>query len=256
MRSALWSLVLASGLLGAPAQAESLVATLSSDRIAITSNFTGAELTIFGAIERDALTIARSGHYDITITVRGPRGLVNVREKKQWGPFWLNLNQRKYIAVPAFISILTNRPLEAIASPEIQAKLRLGVENLVTPQGDKNQRIDTEEPDFRAALIRLRREQKLFGENGKAVTFFGNNLFRSALRVPGSAPLGNYDVDVSLFADGVPLAKTSTSFTVIKSGAEQTITDASRADAAGYGIGTAGLAVLLGWLATLVFRRD
>lgn len=244
------------GLLASSAQAESLVASLSSDTIAITSNFTGAELTLFGAIERDALTISRSANYDVVVSVRGPRGLVNVREKKQWGPFWLNLNQRKYIAVPAYISILTNRPLETIASPELRARLHMGVENLVTPQGDKNQSVDAEEPGFRAALIRLRREQKLFGENGKAVTFFGANLFRSTLRMPGGAPLGNYDVDVALFADGVPLAKTSTSFTVIKSGAEQTITDASRNQAAGYGIGTAALALLLGWLATLIFRRD
>ena len=239
-----------------PARAETIMATLSSDRVAINSNFTGADLTLFGAIERDAGTIARSGNYDMAVIVRGPRGSVVVRKKKQWGLFWLNLNQRKYIVVPSFISILSNRALEAIASPETRAKLRLGVDNLVTAQGDKTRDYDGDEPDFRAALIRLRREQKLFSDDGSGVSFFGSNLFRASIRLPGSAPLGNYDVDAVLLADGVPLGKVSASFTVIKSGVEQTITAASHNQAISYGLATGGLALLFGWVATVIFRRD
>ena len=242
--------------LASPVQAETIMATLSSDNVAINSNFTGAELTLFGAIERDAGTIARSGNYDLVVIVRGPRGSVVVREKKRWGLFWLNLTQRKYIVVPSFISILSNRAIDAIASPEIRAKLRLGVDNLVTPQGDKARGFDSEEPDFRAALIRLRKEQGLFSEEGKGVSFFGSNLFRASIRLPGSAPLGNYDVDAVLLGDGVPLGKASASFTVIKSGVEQTITAASRNEALAYGLATAGMALLLGWVATVIFRRD
>ena len=240
----------------APARSETLIATLSTDKIAITSNFTGADLTLFGAIERDGGTIARAGEYDVVVTVRGPRGSVVVREKKQLGPLWLNLSQRKYIVVPAFISVLSSHPLTSISSPEVRAKLRLGIDNLVTPQGDKTKTYDSEEPDFRAALLRLRREQKLFNENGSAVSFFGNNLFRTSIQVPGAAPLGNYDVDLVLLSDGVPLAKTATAFTVIKTGVEQTITAAARNEGLGYGATTAGLALMLGWLATIIFRRD
>lgn len=238
------------------AQGETMVASLSADKIYITSNFTGAELTLFGAIERDAGTIARSGNYEVVVTVRGPRGSVVVRQKRRWGIMWLNLNQRKYIVVPSFISVLSSHPLEAIASPELRSKLRLGVDNLVVAQADKAKDFDSEEPEFRAALIRLRREQQLFGEDGKAVSFFGSNLFRTSISLPGGAPLGNYDVDAVLLADGVPLAKTSAAFTVIKSGVEQTITAASRGEALAYGLATGALALLLGWLATVIFRRD
>ena len=252
-------LSIAAGLalcLAMPVRAETILTALSSDRISITSNFTGAELAVFGAIERDAVTIARPGTYDVVVTVRGPRGAVSVREKKQFGPFWLNLSQRKYIATPSFISVLSNRPLEEISSPAVRAKLHLGIENLVIPQGDRSKEFDGEEPDFRNALIRLRREQKLFGENGRAISFLGNNLFRTAIRIPGGAPLGNYDVDVALLSDGVPLAKTNAAFTVIKSGVEQTISAAARSEALGYGLGAGALALVLGWLATVIFRRD
>ena len=239
-----------------PLRAESLVVALSSERIAIASNFTGADLALFGSIERDAATISRSGSYDVVITVRGPRGSVVVREKQAWGPLWLNQDQRKYIAIPAFIAVLSNRSLELIASPELREKLHIGVATLVPPQGEKGRAFDAEEPDFRAALIRLRRSQKLFGDNDKAVSFFGNNLFRTNITIPGTVPLGNYAVDVALFSDGARLTTGAAAFTVVKSGVEQSFTAASRDQALGYGLATSMIAVLVGWLASVVFRRD
>ena len=239
-----------------PVLGETLAVALSSERIAIASNFTGAELALFGSIERDAATISRSGSYDVVVTVRGPRGSVVVREKQPWGPLWLNLDQRKYIAIPAFIAVLSNRSLELIASPELREKLHIGVATLVPSQADKSRAIDNAEPDFRAALIRLRRSQKLFGDNDKAVSFFGNNLFRSNIIIPGTVPLGNYAVDVALFSDGVRLTTGAVAFTVVKSGVEQSFTAASRDQALAYGLATSVIAMLVGWLASVMFRRD
>ena len=57
----------------APAAAERLVSTLSTSRVLIASNFTGADVVLFGSVERDAQTVARRGGYDIVVTVTGPR---------------------------------------------------------------------------------------------------------------------------------------------------------------------------------------
>ena len=249
-------LALAVMLQPAVANAETLVVALSTERIGITSNFTGADLALFGSIERDANTIARAGNYDIVVTVLGPRGSVVVREKKNWGPLWLNLDQRKYIAIPAFIAVLSNRTLETIASPQTRAKLHIGIETLVPPQGDKNRVYDGDEPNFRDALIRLRRSQKLFDDNGKAVSFFGSNLFRANIRIPGTVPLGRYSVEVALFADGSRLTSNATAFNVIKRGVEQQFTKASRDYGLAYGLATSVIALFVGWLASVIFRRD
>jgi uncharacterized protein (TIGR02186 family) len=238
------------------AQAESLIVSLSSERIRINSNFTGAELTLFGAVERDVATIARSGNYDAVVTVRGPRGSVTIREKKALGPLWLNRVQRRYIAIPAFISVLSNRPLPQIAAEEMRRKMRIGIDPLVPPQGARSSFADHDEPDFREALIRIRRSQGLFRENDQSVRFLNSSLFRSNIRIPGIAPLGNYDVDVALFADNIQLAKASASFVVTKSGAEQAVAAAAREQPFAYGVLTAGLALLIGWLASVIFRRD
>ena len=241
------------------ARAETLTTTLSSERVGITSNFTGAEIAVFGQINRDGFTVARAAGYDVVVTVRGPKGSVVVREKKPFafGLFWLNLDQRKYIAIPAFISVLSNRPLAEISTPQLRARWHIGVENLLPAQGDKTKADFAVEPEFRGALARLRLGQKLFSEFPAGVTFPGNgNLFRAAIPLPGTVPLGRYEVDVALFVEGSQLATSNASFTVVKSGIEQTITGAARDNGLAYGLGAALFAIFAGWLASVVFRRD
>ena len=238
------------------ARAETIVMSLSSDTIPINSNFTGAELAVFGSIERDAATVSRAQAYDVVVTVRGPRGQVVVREKSRFGPLWLNLDQRKYIAIPAFISILSNRPLAKIAPPATLKKLKLGVESLVTEQGRRGGGVDVEEPDFRAALARLRRSEGLFIDDGAGVVFLTPTLFKATLLLPGGVPLGRYDVEVDVLAGTMPLARATNGFTVRKGGFEQRVASASRETPVAYGLATALMAMFMGWLATVIFRRD
>lgn len=251
-------LILALVLAVAPfaARAESLVAAISRARVDITSNFTGAELAVFGAVERDAATIARATGYDIVVTVRGPRGAVTVREKKRFGPFWLNADARKYIATPSYVAVLSNRPLAEIASRELRDKLHIGVDAQVVAQGDKRFRLDEEEPEFRSALLRIRRTQGLFSDLPEAVQLLTPTLFKATLHLPGTAPLGPYDVDVALFADGSQLARTPLSFTVNKSGSEDAIAAFARRRPFLYGLTAVAIAMLVGWLASVIFRRD
>jgi hypothetical protein len=73
-QAAATALALAAFLLPATqASAERLVTTLSTSRVLIASNFTGADVVLFGSVERDAQTVARRGGYDIVVTVTGPR---------------------------------------------------------------------------------------------------------------------------------------------------------------------------------------
>ena len=239
-----------------PARAETIVMSLSSDTIPINSNFSGADLAVFGSIERDGATVARAQDYDVVVTVRGPRGQVVVREKSRWGPLWLNLDQRKYIAIPAFISVLTNRPLAAIAPAPMRQRLKLGVEPLVTPQGRRGASVDADEPAFREALARLRRSEGLFIEDGAGVVFLTPTLFRATVRLPGGVPLGRYDVDVAVLSEGVQLTQAKDGFTVQKGGVEQRVASAAREDPWLYGIATALMSLFMGWTATVIFRRD
>jgi uncharacterized protein (TIGR02186 family) len=187
-------------LAAAPASAERLITSVSASRVLITSSYTGAELVLFGAIERDGVSISRSGTYDIVVTVKGPAGLFTVREKQRFGPFWVNAEQAKYAEVPGYFAMHSSRALSEVTSEPLRERFQLGLEQMVAARGGAGQspqRIQT----FHEALIRLKKEARLFQANDRGVVFLAPNLFRAAISLPATAPLGNYEALAQLFAE-------------------------------------------------------
>ena len=88
------------------------------------------------------------------------------------------------------------------------------------------------------------------------MTFLTPTLFRAAIPLPAEAPIGNYDVDVKLFADGALLTRANSAFEIVKVGFEQFVANAARDHGLLYGLATAMMALLTGWFASVVFRRD
>ncbi len=239
----------------APAAAERLITSVSASRVLITSSYTGADLVLFGAIERDGVSISRSGTLDIVVTVKGPSGLTTVREKKRFGPFWVNSEQAKYADMPGYIAIHSSRPLPEVTSDQLRERFQLGFEPLVAARGGMGPPPDRMR-DFHAALIRLRMEQRLFQANDKGVVFLAPNLFRASISVPATAPLGNYEAVAQLFADGALLATEKSDFEVVKTGFEARVAQSAFGQPFSYGVATALLALGFGWLAHYAFRRD
>jgi uncharacterized protein (TIGR02186 family) len=235
------------------AWAEKLTVAFSSDHIAIGSDFTGAELTVFGGIERGAEDPKRTGPYDAIMIVRGPQGSVTVREKRPAGPFWLNGAQHRFQSVPSFLLILSDRPVEEIIDRRGQAQLPASVEAQFAAH---EATVEPESGSFAAALIRIRRAQGLFGDDSDAITFLSSTLFRTTVRLPGAAPLGHYDVEVMAFADGEEIATNETGFWVNRSGFEHILAVAARRHGLLYGLAVIAMALSFGWIASVIFRRD
>ena len=81
-------------------------------------------------------------------------------------------------------------------------------------------------------------------------------LFRAAIKLPAEVPIGHYRVDVKLFAEGNLLARTDSTFDIVKVGFEQFVVNAAHEYGLLYGIATALMALLTGWVASVAFRRD
>ena len=249
------AVILTAALGATSAGAESLVALLSSHRVSITSNYTGSSVVVFGAIERDAQSIARAGGYEVVVTVRGPRQAITVREKEARGPVWLNREQQKFPNAPAYLGVFASRPITEITTDPLRSRLRVGLEAIVEAPDFTLDR-GTQDDPFRDALIRLKKREGLYMEVERGVTFLTPTLFRAGVPLPATAPPGNYDVDVTLFADTVVLARTQTNFELVKVGFEESVGELARDWSALYGISTAAVAVLFGWVANVIFRRD
>ena len=237
----------------APAHAERLVVSLSAHRVLINSSFTGAEPVLFGAIERDAASVTRRSGYDAVVTVTGPRQDVVTREKERVVGIWVNAQSRTFSDAPAYLAVLSNRSLAAIASPDALQRLQIGVARTPIASDAAD---DPTTDAFRAAFLRLNREHGLYREEANAVTFLTPSLFRTAIELPANAPIGNYEVDVKLFADGVLLTRQTSAIEIVKVGFEQFIASAAREHGLAYGLATATLALLTGWAGAVVFRRD
>jgi uncharacterized protein (TIGR02186 family) len=257
------ALVVALGVGGAlagapvPAAAERLIASLSTHRVMITSNFTGEELVLFGGIEPDPGSRLRRASYDIVVTVTGPgQTVVNFRKARVLG-IWINSDARVFENAPSYLAVLSNRPLETIASAETLRRLQLGLDNVALPQRASVNIADAASDDpFRQALIRIKIDQKLYREVSNGVTFLTPSLFRASIPLPAGVPVGIYEVDVRLFADGTQIARAPAPFEVYKWGFEQVVTAAAREHGLLYGLATAMLALATGWFASVVFRRD
>ena len=104
--------------------------------------------------------------------------------------------------------------------------------------------------------MNLRSRLGLYREQTNAVTFLASDFFRASIPLPAEAPVGDYQVDVKLFADGAQIARTNTALEVYKSGFEQVVSVAAREHGFVYGLATALMALATGWFASIVFRRD
>jgi uncharacterized protein (TIGR02186 family) len=83
-----------------------------------------------------------------------------------------------------------------------------------------------------------------------------SGLIRAAIPLPAHAPTGNYPIDVKLFLNGEMIARTTSALEVTKVGFEQFVADAARDHGLLYGLATALIALVIGWFASVVFRRD
>jgi uncharacterized protein (TIGR02186 family) len=226
-----------------PAAAEPLIADLSNHLIAITTGFSGTEVLMFGATD---------GPGDIVVTVRGPATDVAVRRKARVFGVWINADTLEFGSVPAYYAIASNRPIDDFLLPPLQARQRIGLDNLMLslPEADP-----AEVETFRRALIRTKQQQGLFGSVVGKVSFLGNQLFRTELHFPSNVPIGSYLVEVLLIREGAVVSAQTTPLVISKIGIGAEIFRFAHIHSFGYGVGAILGALLLGWIAYLGFRR-
>lgn len=229
---------------------EKIVLSVSQPEVLITSSFSGASLALFGVAEGEQTP-------DVVVTVRGPKeDFVAWRKSRVFG-LWINTDSRRFVEVPAFLSVQSSRPLAEMASPEMLRVEQVGLARNILIQriGPDYADVVANDP-FRAAFLRLRRADGLYGENENGVRFLAPHVFRADFSIPGTAPIGSYDVRVKLFRGGQFVGEAGTEFYVKKTGFEQAI--ASFAQNAGllYGLAVAAGSLLIGFCANILFRKE
>jgi uncharacterized protein (TIGR02186 family) len=244
-------------LAGSSAHAEKLTVALSTPEIAINSNFTGTNVTIFGVIERDAGTVARVAPYEVATLILGPPETVVARRKDRFLGIWINGASETIVAAPTFYALATSTGLGApVLTAPIFKRLQIGFENVAFTYSERVATNDPAAAEFRQAFLRLKGSANLFTEDLGGVGFIGDSVFRATVRIPANVPVGRYRALVYLFSGDALLAQAEDTIRVSKIGFEQYMFEAVHARSTLYGLGCVALALFTGWLAGVVFRRD
>ena len=244
-------LLLAIGLLaigwGGTAQAQDLVSGISQDVVQITSNYTGTDIVVFGAIERELNTQNR----DIVVVVRGPDEPMTVRRRDRVAGVWVNRDAARFEGLPAYYYLAATKPVAQIASREALARYGLGLQALQPSAIGSHH---DPEP-FRQAAIRYHRRVGLYAESPGSIDFLSETLFRTRVPVPAGVTRGQYNVEVYLFRDGQVVSVQSTPLFVDATGLERRLFNMAHDAPLSYGLACVFMAMLLGWISAVLFRR-
>ncbi len=241
-------LTLALLLIASPAAAgENLVSGLSQDTIEIRSTYNGTDIVVFGAVERPQAAALP----DIVVVVHGPETDMRVRRKDRIAGIWINRNREILYGMPAYYFAAASRPFGKIASGDVLRQYALGLA-VLKPRAASG---GHDPGPFIQAVIRSQQKAGLYVEQSGGVQFLSGTLFRARVPLPASAPRGDYVAEVYMLRDGHVIDARSSKLTIAQTGMERRIFDFSRNDPFAYGLSTVLMAMALGWLSSLAFRR-
>jgi uncharacterized protein (TIGR02186 family) len=239
-----------------------VAAGLTDARIHVDAGFTGASVTLFGAVFNPTDTPT-----DVIVVVRGPDAALRLVRKHHVAGLWLNSRPVLFEGAPSYYATASTRPLAEIADFGQLRRLAIGLDHLridapeesrmVTRYGVRDvvvSRLGDDYLDWRRAVVRLKTEAGLYASDPDGVRFVDRGLFRAGLTLPATAPTGRYNAQVWLFQEGAPVAVTSLTMTVEKVGLERDVYTFAMRRPWLYGLLSVLLAAGAGWLASRLFR--
>jgi uncharacterized protein (TIGR02186 family) len=230
-----------------------LVPDVSQRKIDIIYSFTGAELLLFGAILYPGGRVP-SEKADIVVVLRGPTQPLLVREKQKLGGLiWVNAESARFMSPPGYYAIASSRPLAQLVDERTAAIYELCLKNLqLSPASGE---LPDVQQRFEGGLIDLFKRSRLYDEAPGTIEISNGVLYRARISIPARVPVGTYVAETFLIKDGKVLAVASREVQINKSGFERFVAESAVQYPFIYGLFAVGLSLLLGWGASILFRR-
>ncbi|MBU6235739.1 MAG: TIGR02186 family protein [Alphaproteobacteria bacterium] len=227
----------------APARA-AITVDVSSDLIRVTTGFNGSSITVFGT---------QDGVGTLVLMVEGPSRAMTIRKKTQLFGLWTFTDSRRYANLPVYYDMATSGPLADAAPPEVLGNLHIGLTNLLSAPADG---IDDGTSAFSSALVRIQQQKGLYGDNPRAITYVSPMLFKAVFDLPALVSAGNYKVSAYLFRDGALADQASVPFVVVHEGLSAELRRFATEYSFLYGLAGVLMALVAGWLATVLLKRE
>jgi uncharacterized protein (TIGR02186 family) len=227
---------------------EEVVAGLSQNTVAITANFDGTEILIFGAVKRAAP--APEGALQIIVTVEGPAQEVTVRRKARRFGIWINTDAVVVDSAPSFYAVATSAPWDKVISDTEDLRWKISVPRAIRSVGASV----SDSPTFTEALIRIRATNGLYQSLPEAVSIAEQTLFSASVQLPANLIEGTSRARIFLTRDGRVVDAQVAEIEVQKTGIERWLYRLSQEQPLIYGILAILIAIAAGWAASAAFR--
>ena len=234
-------------LLAPHANGTALIIDSSTSEVKVSSSFIGTDVMVFGtANEKD----------DIIVVITGPTETAIVRKKRRVSGIWINKEKLEFRGIPGFYAIASTRPLSEITETNELEKQKIGIQNVITTTSlnseDKN--IKTFK-SFKEALIRGQKAKGLYLDMPLKIDVVSKRLFKTTFHFPNNMATGIYTVKVFAFQKKRLVSTVSKTISVEKIGIGADVFKFAKEQSALYGLLAILIAVLSGWIASVIFRK-
>ncbi len=236
--------------LSMPASAEEVVLGLSKDKVAITTNFDGSEILVFGAVKREAPIPEEP--LDIVVAIAGPSEPIVVRGKEKRFGIWVNTEAVEVDAAPSYYTVATTGPLNDVLSSVEDLRHKVSIPRAIRSVGAPSTVTDAQ--SFTDAVIRIRENSGIYSVQEGAVTLDDSTLFRTSITLPANLTEGDYATRIFLTRNGRVVSEYETVIDVRKVGLERWLYTLSRQQPFWYGLMSLAIAIAAGWGASAAFQ--
>lgn len=235
----------------AAAASEEIVAGLSANRVAITANFDGSEILVYGAVKREE-PVPAGDPLHVIITVEGPATPLVIRRKEWRAGIWVNTSSITVDAAPSFYAVATSGPLAQILNSTDDLRHRITLPHVIRAVGTRAEAADAE--SFVEALQRIRRADDTYRVAEGSVALVEQTLFRTDVVLPANLIEGDYQVRMFITREGRVVDSLERTIGVRKTGLERTLYVMAHEQPFLYGLISLALAAVAGWAASAGFR--
>lgn len=245
MRRLLFLLLLAA----LPVRAEEIVSGVSTSDVAITTNFNGTAILIYGAAMREAPP-PDWPLLQVIVTVEGPPQPLVIRKKERVAGIWLNRGAVQVASAPSFYAVATTAPLDEVLSPEEDAAHHISIASTIRATAGHE-----DEAAYVEALERIRGATGQYRLAKSTVLLLRQALFRTDVTLPANLVEGEYRVRIFLTRGGKVIDSQENVIDVQKAGLERGLYKLALQQPLAYGVISLLLAMVAGWGASELFRR-
>ena len=225
---------------------DNLVTDLSESTVEISSTFSGADILLFGAYDGQK-------NDDIIVVVSGQKGNIKVDKKEKKIGIWMITESIKFLNVPKYYYIASNRKIEEITNKTEIKKRKLDLNSFEL----KNNKIDYKNLDKKwyEALKRNMKKKQFWKIEENSITLNKNTLFRKTLSLPSNVSTGMYNVKILHYRKGNLISQEESKIKIDKTGISANIYNFAQNFSAIYGIIAVIIALFFGWFTNFIFRR-